>query len=185
MVELIYVVWGIAAVIGLWQGFFKQLANLLGVVIGLVLATSLYHRFGEILAPHTGTSETTMSMIGFVVIAVLVPILLGFLSTLLTKLFSAVHLGFINRLAGAVLSIVIYTFVMSFAFNVMDFVKSNGGFHSEKLDERPALYYDVKHLGSSFLPKFLIVNDATEEKMLESSGKEDEARHGLSDIFKK
>ena len=91
MDTLILIVLLVGAIIGYIQGAFKQIANLAGVVVGFLLAISLYDRFGQYLASATGASDTIGNTIAFVIIVILVPIVLGWLASLLTKFFKTVH----------------------------------------------------------------------------------------------
>ena len=54
MDTLILIVLLVGAVIGFVQGAFKQIANFLGVTVGIVLAVALYDQFGHYLADATG-----------------------------------------------------------------------------------------------------------------------------------
>ncbi|MBQ0022085.1 MAG: CvpA family protein [Prevotellaceae bacterium] len=162
MDTLIYIVLLVGACIGFYQGAFKQIANLAGVVVGLVLATLLYNQFGDVLAAKTGTSESIGHTIAFVLIAVVTPVVMGWLATLLTALFKKIKLNFINRLVGAVIGAVSYGIVMSIAFNMLDFTDSNAGYKPEKLEERPAVYYAVKQASQIVIPDAIIVTDSTE-----------------------
>ena len=44
---LFYIVLIVGAVIGYKQGAFKQVAHFLGVAVGLLIAATLYHQFGD------------------------------------------------------------------------------------------------------------------------------------------
>lgn len=147
---------------GFCQGAFKQIANFAGNIVGLILAASLYSQFGDMLSDKTGASEGVADMVAFVLIAVVVPVALGWVASLFTKAFSAIHIGFLNRLAGAVIGAVCYGLVMSLAFNVFDFVRSSGGYKAEKLEERQEPFYMVKHASQIFVPDAIIVTDSTE-----------------------
>ncbi len=164
METLIYIVLLVGAVIGFYQGAFKQIANFAGVIGGIVIACMMYDTFGDYLSEYTGASESTGQIVAFLLIVLLVPVLLGWLATLLTKLFKEIHLGFINRLAGAVIGVVCFGMLMSFAFNLFDFAKSELGTNPEKLEARPSLYYTVKHASQFILPDFIIVTDDTEKR---------------------
>lgn len=160
---LILIVLAVGAVAGFIQGAFKQVANLAGVVLGILLATMLYDRFGAYLASATGADTGVGNVAAFVLIVVIVPVVLGLLASLLTKFFSAVHLGFVNRLAGAAIGVISYGLLLSFALNLMDFALSNGGLHTEKLAARDPLFYSCKHVSQFALPEVLVVTDSTEE----------------------
>ncbi len=163
MNSLILIVLLAGAVVGFIQGAFKQIANFVGVMAGILFAILLYNRFGSYLSSATGASTGLGNTVAFILIAVIVPVVLGWLASLLTKFFKAVHLGFVNRLVGAAIGIACYGILMSFAFNVMDFAVSNGGMHTEKLDERSSLYYTCKHAAQPLVPDIIIVTDSTEE----------------------
>ena len=163
---LILIVLLVGAVAGFVQGAFKQIASLMGVMVGIVLAIALYDKFGNILSSATGTSDGVGHIFAFVLIAVVVPLLLGWLASLLTKVCKAVHLNFLNRLAGAAIGIFGYGVLLSFVFNFMDFTVSNGGLHPEKLEERGELFYVWKHAAQPLVPDILIVTDAKEEALV-------------------
>lgn len=160
---LILIVMAVGALMGFIQGAFKQVANLVGVVFGILLATMLYDRFGTYLASATGVETSVGNVAAFLLIVVIVPVALGLLAALLTKLFCVAHLGFLNRLAGAAIGMACYGLLLSFAFNLMDFARSNGGMRTNKLEERTPLYYAWKQAGQFAVPNVLIVTDSTEE----------------------
>ena len=162
MTLLIVIILALGVAIGCYQGAFKQIANLLGVVVGIIIAASFYKQGGELLASKCGASAGIAQVVAFVILVIIVPVCLGFVATLLTKLFSSIHLGFLNRLAGAVIGVVCYGLLLSFAFNVYDFVESKFGFSSEKLEQREDIFYKVKHVSQPLLPDLLIVDDSTE-----------------------
>ncbi len=163
MTILIIVFVLVGALVGFSRGALKQLASLAGIIIGLVLAVTAYDKFGKILADFTGAEQSMADIIAFVGIVILFPIVLGWVATLLTKAFKAIHLNFINRLAGAVIGMAGYLLILSVAFNIYDFIKSRGGLHTDQLGQRSELFYKVKHASQRFVPDIIIVTDSTEE----------------------
>ena len=160
---LIFIVLLIGAGIGFYQGAFKQIAHLCGVILGLILASMLYRGFGDFLATASSTSSSIGRIFAFVIIFLLVPIVLGWIASLLTKAFESVHLGFVNRICGAAIGVVSYTLLLSAVFNFYDFVESSCGYHTENLGERPASFYIIKQTAQFIVPDIIIVTDATEE----------------------
>lgn len=160
---LILIVLLVGAIVGLCQGALKQVANFIGVMAGIVLAIALYDKFGHYLAAATGADESFGCIIAFIIIVIVVPVALGLLASLLTKVVEAVHLGCVNRIIGAAIGMVSYGLLMSVAFNIMDFAMSNGGLHPEKLEQRSELFYICKEASQFALPDVIIVTDATEE----------------------
>ena len=159
---LIYIVLIVGAVIGFKQGAFKQVAHFLGVAVGLLIAATLYHQFGDFLADTTGASIGFGRLIAFVLIVIVVPIALGWIAAFLTEFFKKLKLNFLNRLLGAFVGVVCYALILSVALNLFDFVSSNAGFKTRRLTPRPDLFYKVKHATQIVIPDILLVTDATE-----------------------
>lgn len=162
MNTLILIVILVGAAIGFYQGAFKQIAKFVGVFVGVILASKLSEPFGDYLADKAGTSSGLGQMVAFVLIVIVVPVLLGWVASLLTSLFASIHLGFVNRLCGAAVGVLSYMLVLSFAFNMFDFSKSKGGYATDRLEEREPLFYTVKHVSQPFIPDVFIVTDDTE-----------------------
>ena len=159
---LIYIVLIVGVIIGFKQGAFKQVAHFLGVAAGLLIAATLYHQFGDFLADKTGASIGFGRLIAFVLIVIVVPFALGWIAAFLTEFLKKLKLNFLNRLIGAVVGVICYAVVLSFALNLFDFVASNAGFKPEKLGERSNPYYGMKHATQVVIPDVLLVTDATE-----------------------
>jgi membrane protein required for colicin V production len=108
---VILVVFAISAFSGLRIGLIKVLFGVVGIIVGIVLAG----RFSESL----GDKMTFISNPGwahiaaFAIILVVVMIIFAVLAAVLSKLISLVLLGWVNRLAGAVLGLVVGAFFMA------------------------------------------------------------------------
>ena len=89
---LIYIVLSVGAIIGFKQGASKQVANFLGVALGLLIAATLYHQFGDFLADKTGASIGFGRLIAFILIVLVVPIALGWIAAFLTEFFKKIKL---------------------------------------------------------------------------------------------
>ena len=176
---LIYIVLIVGAIIGFKQGAFKQVAHFLGVAVGLLIAATLYHQFGDFLADKTGASIGFGRLIAFVLIVIIVPIALGWIAAFLTEFFKKLKLNFLNRLIGMVVGVICYALILSFALNLFDFVSSNAGFRPEKLGVRSDLYYGMKHATQVVIPDVLLVTDATEV------AKGCEPKYGLKPVVNK
>ena len=159
---IILVVLAIGAIVGFRQGALKQVANFIGIALGLVIAAVAYHQFGDFLADKTGAAVGLGHILAFVLIVVFVPLLLGWVATLVSELLKKLKLNFVNRLVGALVGMVSYLLILSVTFNLLDFLTSNGGCRPQKLAVRPPLYYQVKHMTQIVIPDILIVTDATE-----------------------
>lgn len=67
---------GVGVIMGLMKGFVKQMASIVGLIAGLLMARALFGIVAERLAPVLGTSTTVAQVLAFILIWVAVP--LGF-----------------------------------------------------------------------------------------------------------
>lgn len=102
---VIIVILVISVFSGLKTGIIKAILSLAGVVVGVVLAGRYYAPLAENLSfiPHEGTAK----MIAFAIILIAMMVIAGIVAEFLTRVVSAVLLGWVNRLAGALLSLVL------------------------------------------------------------------------------
>lgn len=90
---------------GLKIGIIKAVLSLAGVIVGIILAGNYYVELSEKL---TFISEANVAKIAaFAIILVGVMIVAGIAASFLKKLVSAVLLGWVNRLGGAVFGFVL------------------------------------------------------------------------------
>jgi membrane protein required for colicin V production len=86
---------------GLTQGFFRSVFSLVGLVLGLALATWNYRLIAAPLLPLVRI-EAVANTIGFLLIALIVMGLAGIAGKILSRVFHQMGLGCLDRLAGAV-----------------------------------------------------------------------------------
>lgn len=92
----------ISAIVGLVQGFVRSLSALAGLTLGLTVACWNYHKLAKILLPMV-RSEALANAIGFVVIALAIMALLGFVGAVFAKALRFLGLGWIDMMGGAAL----------------------------------------------------------------------------------
>ena len=95
----------IPTLIGLKVGIIKALFSVAGVVVGVILAGRYYSVFAEQLA---FISQPSLAKIAaFAIILIVVMIIAAVLASLIKWAVSAMMLGWINRLGGAVFGLVL------------------------------------------------------------------------------
>ena len=112
----------LGAVQGFIKGLVRQVASLVGLVAGLLIARALFGAVGEYLAVQIGTSVGFGQALAFLLIWVAVPVGLSVVAYLLTKTLELVHLGFVNRWLGAGLGAVKYLLVASLLIQLVEFI---------------------------------------------------------------
>ena len=108
-----------ALVRGMMNGFIKEIASTIGFLLGLLVAATCYETLGEYLTVDGSEVNMFTSIVAFLLLWIIVPIIFGLLATLITKLLNLTGLGIINRLLGGVLSMAKYLVLLSCVLNVM------------------------------------------------------------------
>ena len=152
------------AIVGFRKGFIKQLASLVGLVVGLLAAKALYGVVGDQLI-GTVTSNT----LAFFLIWIVVPIVFTLVASLLTKALEIICLGWINRLLGAALGAVKWLLFISLAICAIEFIDSDNKIIEKNTKESSALYYPVRELVGLLMPA---VQDFTKDILNDEHGTE-------------
>ena len=149
---IILVILGLGIILGLLKGVLKQLAGLLGLVVGLLAAKALYATVADRVFSHMTDNPTVAQLSAFLAIWVIVPLLFWVVASLLTKALAAVSLGWVNRLLGGVLGGVVHALLVSLAICVLEAVDAQGTLVSARQKQESALYYRMKPLAGLFFP---------------------------------
>lgn len=120
MIDIFIVVVLIWALISGWRnGFIKEIVSTIGFFVGLLIAASCYSAFGEYLAVNGSETNMITSVIAFVILWIIIPIVLGAAATMLTQLIKSTFIGKINSGLGAVLSVIKFSVLLGCVFTVM------------------------------------------------------------------
>lgn len=149
---VILIVLGAGAIVGFTKGFLKQLAGLLGLVAGLLIAKALYATVAERFFLPLTDSLTVAQGIAFVVIWLAVPLAFLLLATLLTKAMEAVALGWVNRLLGAGLGLLKSALLVSLLICVVEYIDSDNTLLKRTKKQESVLYYSMEKFAGIFLP---------------------------------
>lgn len=157
---IILVLIGIGAISGLMRGSIKQLAQIVGFVAGLLLARGMFGVVAEQLAPALGTSITIAQILSFILIWVAVPIGCSLIASVLTKALNVVNLGWLNRLAGAMLGAVKLMMLIGLGIYVLEYIDPKSEMVSKTTKKSSLLYSPMKEFVDQCLP---VVKDVTED----------------------
>ena len=117
---ILLVLIGTGAVLGFAKGFLRQLAGLLGLIVGLLAAKALYATVADEVFSQVTDDAGLARGLAFVAIWLLVPLLFLLVASLLTRAMEAVSLGWLNRLLGAALGAAKYALVISLLLMAVD-----------------------------------------------------------------
>ena len=167
---LILILIGTGILLGLIKGALKQLAGLLGLVVGLLAAKALYAAVAQEVFSRVTDNMTVAQVLSFIAIWIVVPLLFLAVASLLTKLLDAITLGWINRLLGGVLGGVVHALLVSLVICVLEAVDTKDDLISRQQKQKSALYYRMEPLAGLFFPAakefteqiYNEINDATQ-----------------------
>ncbi|MBQ8769854.1 MAG: CvpA family protein [Bacteroides sp.] len=157
---IILILIGVGVIQGLMKGSMKELASVVGFVAGLLLARALFGTVAEQLAPALGTSITVAQILSFILIWVAVPIGCSLVASVLTKALEVVHLGWLNRLAGAMLGAVKMMLLAGIGIYVLEYIDPKSEMVSKTTKKASVLYTPMKELVDQCLP---VVKDVTDD----------------------
>ena len=149
---IILILIGVGVIQGLMKGSIKQLASIVGFVAGLLLARALFGTVAEQLAPALGTSITIAQILSFILIWVAVPIGCSLVASVLTKALDVVNLGWLNRLAGAMLGAVKMMLLVGIGIYVLEYIDPKSEMVSKTTKKASVLYTPMKELWTNVCP---------------------------------
>ena len=161
------IVIGIILIIGLVKGFRNGLVIELAALAALVLGLLGAVYFSDITESYLSQYLTSdhIGIIAFVITFVLIVIGVHLLARVLDKLITAVALGPVNRIMGALFSLLKYAFIISVLLAVVNGLERNFKFIPEEQKESSMLYEPIASIAPFVFPylEFDTVKEQYEE----------------------
>src|SRR3989338_796042 len=122
IIDIILLIIILGAFIYGWQtGLIKAIGSLIGLVVGIILASRYFELVADWFLPLFKQNENLAKIAGFLAIFLSANIIIGILVTMLQGIFKIIpFLTTINRLAGAVIAIVAAIFSLGFLIIMID-----------------------------------------------------------------
>ena len=155
----------IGLVIGIKRGLIIELTNLISIIAGVVCARLLSAPVAAWIAQQFTWPEAVCSVVAYTLLFLVSTILLYLLGKLLTKLFKAVKLGWLNRLLGGVFGLAKYAIIVLFVVLCVHQLDTQFQFLQEDLKEESVVYKAVIPLSeNTWYTMKEQINDATSQK---------------------
>jgi len=98
---LIIVIISYCLITGIWRGVIREVASIIGVLLGFFAAYNLYTEFGRYLLKWRWVSDQALcSMLSFMIIFCTVFIIIGLLGMIIRYLLKIATLSWLDRAAG-------------------------------------------------------------------------------------
>ncbi len=125
---------------GVRKGLFYIVLSLAGIIAGFLLATRLSGRLVPLLGQSLHWPEVHLKWTAYVLVFVIVLIIARLISYLLEKFFKWTGLGWINRLAGGVVSALKYLLLAGLLFTAVDEIQSEFQIFPKETFENSSVY---------------------------------------------
>lgn len=115
--NIIDIIIGIAlifgAIRGFSRGFISQIVGLFGIIVAIFVSLQFYHLIESFLLPLNWISPSFISIVALLVTFGLIYLSIKIVSYVLQKSIETVGLGIFNRIAGAVVGVLIFLLICS------------------------------------------------------------------------
>ncbi|MGB1218677.1 MAG: CvpA family protein [Flavobacteriales bacterium] len=147
---------------GFQKGLVHALASFAGLILGVFGAMLFLDQIRNYLQDHLQLSQSVLTIIAFLIIFSCIVLAVKLLGKILTNLFKAVALGFVNRLAGLIFGFITSFLVVGLAVYALNNVDERFKLLSPETKSESKLYKPVL----SVMPKVLSILDMYEWKKI-------------------
>ena len=130
---------------GLMKGFFKEVASLLGIILGIYMARIFALPLSHWLITWLDYSEKVMVPISYILIFLTVAIGLNIIAFMLEKMMKFVSLGWLNKLGGAAFGMLKFALIVSVLLNVFAMLNDHIKLVETETLQESVLYKPVKN----------------------------------------
>lgn len=139
---------------GITKGFIVQVTSVVSLLAGTWLSFRFSDAVCEWLLPYMDVSDKILHVVAFSLIMVAVILVFHMVGRLLRGLFKIVLLGWLDRLLGIVLSLLLGTMAIGVVIMLFDTVNSQFSFVSDEQLAESMLYTPVKEFAYTIFPYF-------------------------------
>jgi membrane protein required for colicin V production len=99
-VDIVIIIYlGISVLTGLMEGLIRTVLSVLGVIVGIILASHFYKQLGNILTFISNNNWANIT--AFIIILVAVMIVAAIIGLILRSVIKAIMLGWVDKVGGA------------------------------------------------------------------------------------
>jgi len=145
----------LGAIQGLRNGFFVEIASLIGLIAGVYGAIHFSYYVGDWLVEKTTWSEQAIKLSAFAITFMIIVLVVSLAGKVLTKVANFAMLGIVNKLLGAVFAVLKFAFLLSVVLMFIEAADRQIGIIGDDKKETSVLYPLVQPLGPTLLPSIL------------------------------
>ncbi|MBO4743589.1 MAG: CvpA family protein [Bacteroidales bacterium] len=154
VLDIILLVLFIPAVIhGAVKGLVTQIVSLLSVFVGAIVAGRFAPDLTQVAMLQFGSEEKVTYILCFIVIFIACALVMALVGHLITKLFKAATLGWLNRLLGAVFAIFTTALVLGLLISAFEGLNASWELVDPEKLEGYQIYPRLRDFSSAILPQ--------------------------------
>lgn len=142
--------------VALIKGYRKGLISMLISLATIVIAAIFGGKIAETIHPHLidtlNTDPQWSNILAYTLAFLLIALVLSLVGRVVQKLFDAIYLGFINRIAGSVVSISTTMIILSLVLNLVLFVDVRERLIKPEIKEKSFFYERVQSVIPTIVP---------------------------------
>ncbi|MBO4566032.1 MAG: CvpA family protein [Bacteroidales bacterium] len=141
---------------GLVKGLITQVVSLLSVFVGAIVAGRFAPELTQIAMLQFGSEERVTYILCFIVIFLAVALVMALIAHIITKLFKAATLGWLNRLLGALFSIFTTALLLGLLISAFEGLNASWEIVPPEQLEGYKVYPRLRDLATAVLPQLRI-----------------------------
>ena len=151
--DIILLICFVPAIIrGLSKGFLEQAISLAGVIASVWASFHFSNQASTWIKPYLEVSDTLLSVISFAAILVVGLVLTVLIAKALTKVIEMAMLGWLNKILGLLLGIVVTLLVLGVIIVLFDTINLKYGIVPEAKLAESIMYNSIKDLAYTVFP---------------------------------
>jgi membrane protein required for colicin V production len=150
LVIIILLVFGLAR--GFINGFIKELASLLALILGIWGAIKFSSFTAERLYDFFDITGQYVGIIAFLITFVLIVIAVHFVGLVVDKFIEKISLGFLNSLLGLIFGVFKSALILSVIFTVLNAIDAKHKFLPRKQIENSRLFSPIADIAPAIFP---------------------------------
>ena len=143
-IDIIYIIATAGALIGgFMTGFLSKVSSIVGIVFGIFNAIVLQESVSKMLQDATELSETNATIIAFAALLIVSFIAVKIVAAILAWILDVLHLGIINKLAGALLSGIVTLVIVTAIIDVTSLLAPENRYTGKTVQQGSTFYNKI------------------------------------------
>lgn len=137
---------------GMRKGLTRQLAGLVAIIVGAIFAGKVADIILPFLLRIVDISSNIAIVLSYVIAFIIIVFGITFIGKMLHTLVEALHIGFINKILGAVLGVLSASFVLSILINLTVMLDPDEEILTKKIKTETLFYSKIQKVAPLVVP---------------------------------